>query len=566
MKVCILIPYFGRWPRLFNLYLESCRHNPGLDVLIFTDLEPPDDVPGNVRFEPATLAELRERFSRRLGFEVALRKPHKLCDFKPTYGALFEDYLAGYDFWGHGDIDLVYGNLSPILERRFLERFDVISFREDWIWGPFNLYRNTPEVNWLFRTSQDIEMIFRNDRHLAFDESSYRWAEMKSKSVFDIDFPYENMTLLVRRAEREGRVRAHFETAEVDRIATGSHLMWDEGRIVYGGKEWLFCHWGSFMRFGELSLPRWNRCPKRFYVTPHGLYTQRQFESPFFHLLESSRKARYRVRQRIRSWRPAARRLRKRVRRVRRLIRQVAAAGARFARLQLNLYLLLRLQPSTYDRLPARLKDGRALLLRRYRSQGHLFFIQIGSNDGIRRDPIRRFVMRHRWAGIMVEPVPSIFDVLVANYRGNPELHFENVAIAEQRGTLPFYSLRSTAGTLPEWHDQIGSLLPDTLLRYRRAIPDIERHIVEDKVRAITYADLMEKHGEPRVDFLHIDTEGYDFRIIRSIDLTRHRPPIILYENVIMSDDEREECMQLLRRSGYMLIVQGPDTFAFSPG
>ena len=175
--------------------------------------------------------------------------------------------------------------------------------------------------------------------------------------------------------------------------------------------------------------------------------------------------------------------------------------------------------------------------------------------------------MRHGWAGILVEPVPEVYSRLVANYRANPHLVFENLAIAERPGRAGFYSLRPGSGTLPEWHDQVGSLLPETLLRYRPWIPDVENRIVRDEVQAITYAELMRRHGEPLVDFLHIDTEGYDFRIIRSLDLSRHRPRMILYENVIMSQWERVQCMELLGRGGYRLIIQGADTFAYlSPG
>lgn len=240
-----------------------------------------------------------------------------------------------------------------------------------------------------------------------------------------------------------------------------------------------------------------------------------------------------------------------------------AASVVRFLRLQLNFYLFVRLGASRFERLPAAWKDGRGLLLRRFHVNGALFFVQVGSNDGIRRDPIHRFIMRHRWSGIMLEPVPAIFDALISNCRGNPNLHFENVAIAEARGTLAFYSIAPEVETLPEWHDQIGSLLPETLLRYGHAIPDIEKHIVEQNVPAITYADLMAQYQEPDVDFLHIDAEGYDHRILRSIDFAKHGPPMILYENVILSVDERADCKTLLQDAGYTLIDQAADTFAY---
>ena len=235
----------------------------------------------------------------------------------------------------------------------------------------------------------------------------------------------------------------------------------------------------------------------------------------------------------------------------------------RVLRLWLNLHVFLYASEKAYARLPDRWKDGRALLLRRFHRRGELFFVQVGSNDGVRRDPIHRFVMRDRWSGIMIEPVPRIFSVLVAVCGSNPNLRFENVAIAERRGRLAFFSLRDQAGNLPEWHDQVGTLLPETLERYRERIPNFDDCLVEEEVEAITYSDLMDRHGEPAVDFLHIDAEGYDHRILHSIDFDRHAPHAILYENVIIGAEEQQACIDLLRRHGYRMIAQGSDTFAY---
>ena len=43
--------------------------------------------------------------------QVTLDRPYKLCDFKPAYGFIFGEYLKEYDYWGHCDIDIVWGDL-----------------------------------------------------------------------------------------------------------------------------------------------------------------------------------------------------------------------------------------------------------------------------------------------------------------------------------------------------------------------------------------------------------------------------------------------------------------------
>ena len=50
-------------------------------------------------------------------------------------------------------------------------------------------YRNTDVVNRLFLESPDWMRVAQDPRHLALDESSYRWNEMRRSSVFEIEFP-----------------------------------------------------------------------------------------------------------------------------------------------------------------------------------------------------------------------------------------------------------------------------------------------------------------------------------------------------------------------------------------
>jgi len=57
-------------------------------------------------------------------------------------------------------------------------------------------------------------------------------------------------------------------------------------------------------------------------------------------------------------------------------------------------------------------------------------FLQIGANDGLRNDPIREHILRNQWDGVLVEPIPGIFEILVNNYNKLPELEFVNAAIS----------------------------------------------------------------------------------------------------------------------------------------
>ena len=70
-------------------------------------------------------------------------------------------------------------------------------------------------------------------------------------------------------------------------------------------------------------------------------------------------------------------------------------------------------------------------IIKRYAShRKNFFFISIGSNNG-RGDLIYRYVKQYKyhWKGILIEPVPYIFERLKNTYKGFGGLIFENVAI-----------------------------------------------------------------------------------------------------------------------------------------
>ncbi|MBI3927730.1 MAG: hypothetical protein HY319_19475 [Armatimonadetes bacterium] len=164
-----LMPYMGRWPEWFELYLETCRWNPTVEWLFFTDCPVPDDPPPNVIFHPTDLQALSERFSARLGFDVRIKHPYKLCDFRPLFGLLFSDYLTETDYWGHGDIDVFYGNLRGYLSEEML-RCNIISMHRKHLSGHLALYRNSPEVNELYRNIEDWKEVILSDRNFRMDE------------------------------------------------------------------------------------------------------------------------------------------------------------------------------------------------------------------------------------------------------------------------------------------------------------------------------------------------------------------------------------------------------------
>jgi hypothetical protein len=110
--------------------------------------------------------------SEKLGIPLHIEHPYKLCDLKPSYGIIFSEYLNGYDFWGYGDLDLVYGNIRKFITSDILKEYDIVSNHPDFITGHFCILRNTPFINELFMSGGQYKNSFLKKKYVGFDEQS----------------------------------------------------------------------------------------------------------------------------------------------------------------------------------------------------------------------------------------------------------------------------------------------------------------------------------------------------------------------------------------------------------
>ncbi len=172
-RIRFLIPYFGRWPFWFAFFLESCRRNPSIDWLLFTDCDVPRDAPENVQFVQISYADYCSKISQRLGIDFHPSNAYKLCDIKPALGAVHEDALGGYDFWAFGDIDVVYGDLRRYFTAQRLSQKDLFSTHSRRISGHLCLLRNSPLMRNAFRLIPNWQKRYEDENHQALDEGAF---------------------------------------------------------------------------------------------------------------------------------------------------------------------------------------------------------------------------------------------------------------------------------------------------------------------------------------------------------------------------------------------------------
>lgn len=168
-SIAFIIPYFGKFNNYFPLFLNSCKYNYDIDWFIYTDDKTSYNYPENVHVKYVTFEEIKERFQSKFDFKISLNKPYKLCDFKPTYGHVFQEDIKQYDFWGHCDLDLIFGDIRKFYTEEVLEKYDKIGF-----FGHCSIFKNNNKMNKLYRCKIHDKEIFKevytSNEGYAFDE------------------------------------------------------------------------------------------------------------------------------------------------------------------------------------------------------------------------------------------------------------------------------------------------------------------------------------------------------------------------------------------------------------
>ena len=220
-------------------------------------------------------------------------------------------------------------------------------------------------------------------------------------------------------------------------------------------------------------------------------------------------------------------------------------------------------------------KEGSlSFLISEYSNKNKNFtVIQVGANDGITHDPIHKFIKRDNWKGVLLEPQKHLFPGLSKLYRKNKGITTFNAAIGYEDGTTQIYKIAFSdarwATGLATFNKQV---LQDAFIsgyvkrnadKENIKIPDDpEQQIVAEEIRVISPATLLKTYNIGHINLLQIDTEGFDFEVIKMFLKTDISPGMIIFENTHLSDNDLTECQNILESNRYKLEKYGRNTAA----
>lgn len=191
-SIVIIMPYFGKLPVQYKMWRESALRNPTIDFMFFTDTEVEEA--DNIKVHKMSFSKFQNIVKNAFDIPVVLDRPYKLCEYKQAYGYILHEYIEEYDFWGFGDLDLVYGDLRMFLTEEVLKHKLILG------WGHLTLLHNDNDTNTYFMKEvpgyQSYKNAFTTPYITFFDEFNHKgcsdkWRDTRPDDCW-LEKPFDN--------------------------------------------------------------------------------------------------------------------------------------------------------------------------------------------------------------------------------------------------------------------------------------------------------------------------------------------------------------------------------------
>ncbi len=198
------------------------------------------------------------------------------------------------------------------------------------------------------------------------------------------------------------------------------------------------------------------------------------------------------------------------------------------------------------------------ILEKNFTENSKFSFIQVGANDGVNFDYLYDFVLKRKSEGIVIEPVNEYYEELKKNYADIKNIICVNKAVHPFEKEVNIYKIKnSVLYKYPDWVKGIASL--DKSHHQKSSITTDDIEVV--KVLADSFQNIVEEYYLfKNLDYIQIDTEGFDYEVLKMINFNVFRPKMIKLETVNLSSGDFMQVKLLLKNNGYFTFDEFGDT------
>jgi FkbM family methyltransferase len=195
--------------------------------------------------------------------------------------------------------------------------------------------------------------------------------------------------------------------------------------------------------------------------------------------------------------------------------------------------------------------EGEDMVLRRiFDDQPTGFYIDVGAHHPKRFSNTYYFYSKG-WKGINIDCTPG--SMFRFKYRRRKDINLE-FAISDRFERLKFHKYDEPA---------MNTFLPDQVssrLNEKRLLNTVE-------INSVTLEYVLDKYlpKDVQIDFLSIDVEGMDLKVLHSNNWNRYRPKVVLVEDLSNNDTfiSDSEIVRFMESMEYVLYAKTLKTFIF---
>ena len=175
--------------------------------------------------------------------------------------------------------------------------------------------------------------------------------------------------------------------------------------------------------------------------------------------------------------------------------------------------------------MPSRIsfaQNGEDIRLARVFGEGRVgTYVDVGANHPT-EDSVSRYFYDRGWRGLAVEALPRLAD---AFRRSRPRDTVVNAFAGPAASSVPFFDFGAVSG--------LSTSDPQLAERHRQA--GFVHQLVHVPTQSLS--TLIDQAGIDVIDFMSVDVEGAESVVLKSLDMRRHRPKVMLVESILPHGD-----------------------------